>query len=97
MRFEAVVGANPKWNGQMLPYQSVLSTCLFKTTRCPIISSTAKITVDSDQEHIVTLFNNIIYTVVGQVEDSNLGIQLLDVSPHQYIVGDNIVYAVNKL
>ena len=43
------------------------------------------------------LFNNTIYTVVGQVEDGNLGIQLLDVSPHQYTVGDNIVYAINKL
>ena len=62
------------------------------------MSSTAKITVDSDPERVITLFDNIIYTLIDQAKDGNIGALLLDVPPHQYNVGDNnIVYAVKKL
>ena len=84
------------------PVNATISECikcasLLKTARCTV-ASTTKIIVGGNKDRVITLFDNIIGTLVDLEEEGSLGVKLLDLPPHQFSVGDNnTVYAVKKL
>ena len=68
-----------------------------KIARCPT-GCTAKVILEGESQQ-VTMFSNIIDTLIDGIQGPNIARKLLDVPAHEYFIGpqNNIVYAVKKV